>query len=79
MLTKVLPEWFRDLQDGAAAANKSIKIAYGAIIMSILGTVGVTAWQLWVAREYQRQDSVQQDTTERLLRDQLLATKQLKK
>lgn len=78
VLTKVLPEWFRNLKEGAEITNttlgqakESLKWAKYAIFASIVITVLMTAWQLWIAREYKLDNDRQQATAESLLREQL--------
>jgi cell division protein FtsB len=78
VVTKVLPEWFKSLKESADAsrvtvdqAERNIKIATRAIIISILVSVGLTGWQLWVARVYKKDNDKQQDRVEDVLREQL--------
>lgn len=86
MLTKVLPEWFKNLKDGTDLTNQSlvqaehsVNLAKKAIIWSIGITVAMTIWQLWVAREYKLENDAQQATSEKLLRQQLEASQALNK
>lgn len=84
MLTKVLPEWFRNLKDGSDATNDSLEqaktsvnLAKKAIIWSIVVTVAMTMWQLWIARAYKLENDAQQTTSEALMRAQLKETQAL--
>jgi hypothetical protein len=86
MLTKVLPEWFRNLKEGSDATNDSLEqaktsvnLAKKAILWSIFVTVAMTIWQLWVAREYKLENDAQQTTTEALMRAQLKESQALNK
>jgi len=86
MLTKVLPQWFQNLQDGANTTNDSLQqaktsvnLAKKAIIWSIVVTVAMTMWQLWVAREYKLENDSQQNTSEVLMREQLKESQALNK
>jgi hypothetical protein len=71
VVTKVLPEWYKNLQDNSKTAAKNIRIAVVAIIISSIVSVGVTGWQVWVARDYKFENDQQQDRIEKLMRDQL--------
>jgi hypothetical protein len=80
MLTRVFPEWFKNLDDGSKATNrslvqaeKSVNLAKQAILWSIGITVAMTLLQLWVARNYKLENDVQQTTSENLMRKQLEA------
>lgn len=76
-LTEVIPQWVRNLEDGAKATNTSIGLAKKAIYWSIGVTVLMTCWQLWVAREYKIENDKQQATSEALFRKQLEVSQEL--
>lgn len=76
-LTEVIPQWVRNLEDGAKATNTSIGLAKKAIYLSIGVTVLMTCWQLWVAREYKLENDKQQATSEALFRKQLEVSQEL--
>lgn len=85
-LSEVLPEWFRNLEDGGKAttttlrqAEKSLFWAKWALIASVFVSVAMTGWQVWLAREYKVENDKQQETSETLMRQQLRALQELKK
>ena len=84
VVTRVLPEWYQSLQDGTQATNTalmkadhSLRLAKWAIIVSILVTVAMTSWQVYIAREYKLENDAQQANSEAILRQQLDAIRGL--
>lgn len=85
-IVDVLPQWRKELDDGANATNANLQQAKDslwwtkwAVITSIAVTLATTGWQLSVARMYKLEDDEQQKVTEQLLREQLQAARDLNK
>jgi len=85
-LSEVLPEWFRNLEEGATTtrttlqqAESSLFWAKWALIASVVVSVLMTGWQVWLAREYKLENDKQQESTELLMRQQLAAIQELNK
>lgn len=76
-LVDVIPQWVKNLEDGAKSTSTSIGLAKKAIYWSIGVTVLMTCWQLWVAREYKLENDRQQEISEALVRRQLEASQEL--
>lgn len=83
-LSKVLPEWFRNLEDGASTTNTTLRQAESslfwakwALVASVVVSVLMTGWQVWLAREYKLENDKQQDGTELLMQQQLKAIQEL--
>lgn len=84
VVTKVLPEWYQSLKDGTQATNTalrkadhSLRLAWWAIVASILVTAAMTGWQVYLAREYKLENDAQQANSEAILRQQLDAIRAL--
>lgn len=78
VVTQAVPELLNKLADDRKAeqrtleqARDSLRWTKWAVIASVVVTVAVTAWQLWVARAYKLENDGQQRTTEALMRQQL--------
>ena len=83
-LSEVLPEWFRNLEDGARATNTTLRQAESslfwakwALVASVVLSVLMTGWQVWLAREYKLENDKQQESSELLMRQQLAAVREL--
>jgi len=83
-LSKVLPEWFRNLEDSASTTNTTLRQAESslfwakwALLASVVVSVLMTGWQVWLAREYKLENDKQQEGTELLMRQQLKAIQEL--
>lgn len=83
-LSEVLPQWFQNLEDGAEAtrttlrqAESSLFWAKWALIASVVVSILMTGWQVWLAREYKLENDKQQENTELLMRQQLEAAREL--
>lgn len=83
-LSEVLPEWFRNLEDGARATNTTLRQAESslswakwALVASVVLSVLMTGWQVWLAREYKLENDKQQESSELLMRQQLAAIREL--
>lgn len=83
-LSEVLPQWVQNLEDGANAtrttlrqAESSLSWAKWALVASVVVSVLMTGWQVWLAREYKLENDRQQENTELLLRQQLKAAQDL--
>lgn len=83
-LSKVLPEWFRNLEDSASTTNTTLRQAESslfwakwALVASVVVSVLMTGWQVWLAREYKLENDKQQESTELLMRQQLKAIQEL--
>lgn len=87
MVREILPAWMnKDKSDrqkqieASKQAQKSLKFAINGLflaVFSIAVSIGMTFWQVQVSREIDNQNSVQQQKTEDLMRDQLAAQKKL--
>lgn len=85
-LSQVLPEWFKNLEEGGEAtrttlrqAETSLLWAKWALIASVIVSVAMTGWQVWLAREYKLENDKQQETSELLMRKQLKALEDMQK
>lgn len=78
-LTEVLPQWFTNLDENSKSANTSLRWAKWALIASVVATVLMTGWQVWLAREYKIENDTQQAMSESLLRQQITEAKELNK
>lgn len=83
-LGEVLPEWFRNLEEGANTTNTTLRQAESslfwakwALVASVVVSVLMTGWQVWLAREYKLENDKQQESTELLMRQQLKAMQDL--
>lgn len=77
-LTQVIPKWKEELEEGTKAttttlqqAERNIKLAKWALVASVVATVLMTCWQLWIARAYKLEADSQQDRMEHLMTAQL--------
>lgn len=70
-LTEVFPEWKESLQRSSRDANRSLRHAVWALVVSIVVAIGTTGIQLWVSRQYKLESDAQQVEAERVLRQQL--------
>ncbi|WP_031256021.1 hypothetical protein [Curvibacter lanceolatus] len=87
MVREILPAWMdKDKSDrqqqieASEQAQKSLGLAITGLYLaigSIAVSIGMTFWQVQVSREIDNQNSVQQQKTEDLMRDQLAAQKKL--
>lgn len=82
-LTEVVPQWVNDLEASSQTTNKTLNQAERslfwakwALIASVIVTVLMTGWQLYVAREYKLENDGQQKTSELLMRQQLEAVQE---
>ncbi|WP_454753905.1 hypothetical protein [Cupriavidus necator] len=78
MVQDVLPAWFKKLaEDQEEAKNAAKQAASGlfwtkwAVVLSVIVTALATWWQVWVARDIDRENSEQQRRAESILREQL--------
>jgi hypothetical protein len=85
-LTDVLPQWFKNLENGSDATNKTLSQAERslfwakwALLASVVVSVVMTSWQVWIAHEYKIENDIQQNTSESLLRQHLIASQELNK
>jgi hypothetical protein len=85
-LTEVLPEWHTNLEGSAKSAStalvqaeRSLFWAKWALIASVVVTVLMTVWQVWIAHDYNLENDIQQNTSELLMRQQLAASQELNK
>lgn len=83
-LSEVLPQWFQNLEDGANAtrttlrqAESSLFWAKWALVASVVVSILMTGWQVWLAREYKLENDRQQENAELLMRQQLEAAREL--
>lgn len=83
-LSEVLPQWFQNLEDGANATRTTLRQtesslfwAKWALVASVVVSIVMTGWQVWLAREYKLENDKQQENTELLLRQQLKAAQDL--
>lgn len=84
LITEVLPGWIKQVEQDQAAANKNIQHAAKgltwtkwAVIVSVVVSVLVTWWQVWVAREIDAGNSVQAKKIEQLTAELLVAQKRM--
>lgn len=85
-LTKIIPEWKTSLEDNSKAMNKSfhnaeqnLKWAKWALIASVMVTILMTVWQIWIAHDYQLENDQQQSDSVLIMKEQLKASKELNK
>ncbi len=85
-LSEVLPTWKSDLQSSADATNltldqakSSLSIAKYALVASVVVSIVLAAWQVWLASEYKRENDKQQEQSQRLMQQQLDAVQELTK
>jgi hypothetical protein len=71
-LTEVIPEWQSNIED-------NLKWAKRTLVVSILVTVLMTAWQVWIAHDYKLENDKQQVDSISLMRDQLKSSNDLSK
>ena len=90
---EVLPQWYKNIEDSSDATNKilnqtektlnqtekSLYWARWALIASVIVTVTMTGWQLWIGHQYKLENDAQQNTSESLMRQQLSAAQELNK
>jgi hypothetical protein len=83
-LSEVLPQWFQNLEDGADATRTTLRQAQSslfwakwALVASVVVSILMTGWQVWIAREYKLEDDKQQENIELILKQQLKATQDL--
>lgn len=81
-LTEVIPQWVKNLDESADSAKvtftqaeRSLFVGKWALIASVVVTIGMTAWQLWIGHKYKVEDDKQQEVTESLMREQLAETR----
>lgn len=70
-LTQVLPEWKDSLQKNTANANRSLRNAVVALVISIVVAVVLAGLQLWTGYLYNSESSAQQSVSERVSKQQL--------
>lgn len=80
LVQDVLPAWFNKIKEDQEAATSAIdQAARGlwwtkwAMIVSVIVTIAATWWQVDVAKNIDRENSVQQTRSEVILREQLAA------
>jgi hypothetical protein len=78
-LTEVLPQWYKNLEDSASSTRKSINVAIGTAIVSVIVAFAVTRWQVSVGDKYQAENDKGQKSAELLMQKQLEATQLLNK
>lgn len=85
-LTKIIPEWKTSLEDNSKAMNKSfhnaeqnLKWAKWALIASVMVTILMTVWQIWIAHDYQLENDKQQSDSVLIMKEQLKASQELNK
>lgn len=78
LVTEVLPSWFRQVERDQKSAKDSLDHAASglwwtkwAVITSVVVTIFAAWWQVRVAREIDSENTVQQQKSETLLREQL--------
>ncbi len=81
-----IPEWMKKLEGDREATQKTLDQARNslrwtkwAVIASVLVTMVMTGWQVWLAREYKLDNDNQQNVIESLLREQLEVARQFRK
>lgn len=77
-LTEVLPEWKSSLQENTVNANRSLRHAVMALVISIVVSVLLAVAQFWVGYVYNSESSAQQTVSERVSSQQLSALKEIK-
>ncbi|MDT4846908.1 hypothetical protein FQZ97_809520 [compost metagenome] len=84
LVKDVLPAWFKQVESGQQhsersfrQAGKSLTWTQWAVVASVGVSIAATGWQISVARDIDRENSVAQRTTESLLREQLVAQQKL--
>lgn len=78
IVTKAIPEWLNkiegDRQSAQATleqARDSLKWTKWAVTASVVVTVAMTGWQVWLASEYKRDNDEQQEAAMQVMREQL--------
>jgi len=78
LVTRAIPEWLNkiegDRQSAQATleqARDSLKWTKWAVTVSVVVTVAMTGWQVWLAREYKKDNDEQQEAALKLMREQL--------
>ena len=86
MVKDVLPEWVKqvkssqkDAKDSFDQAADGLKWTKWAVITSVVVTVLVTWWQIWVARDIDLENTQQQTRMEAILEKQLATQENLVK
>ena len=81
-----VPEWMKKLEGDRESTRKTLDQARNslrwtkwAVIVSVLVTMLMTGWQVWLAREYKLDNDRQQNAIESLLRGQLEVAQQFRK
>lgn len=81
-----VPEWMKNLEGDRESTRKTLDQARNslrwtkwAVIVSVLVTMLMTGWQVWLAREYKLDNDRQQNAIESLLRGQLEVAQQFRK
>lgn len=84
VVTDVLPQWYKNLQDSSDATKTTLKQAERnlvwakwALIASVVVTILVTLLQLWVAHDYESENDAHQKALVSLIQQQLEATQTL--
>lgn len=85
-LTEVIPQWVKSLDENAEAmkqsfhnADENLKWAKWALIASVVVTIFMTVWQIWIAREYKLENDKQQSDSVLIMKEQLKASQELNK
>lgn len=85
-LTEVIPQWVKSLEENAGAmqqslsnAEENLKWAKWALIASVVVTILMTIWQIWIAREYKLENDKQQTASVLIMKEQLKASQELNK
>lgn len=84
VVTEVMPKWVENLKESAESTQKSfsvslfgVKVALWTAAASAFIACALTAWQLWIARDYKIENDKQQDRIELLLQEQLKSSQKL--
>lgn len=85
-LTEVIPQWVDSLEKNSGAmrttlsqTEKSLFWAKWALFASVVVTILMTVWQIWVAREYKLENDQQQSDSVLIMKEQLKASQELNK
>ncbi|MDP1766228.1 MAG: hypothetical protein Q8K83_04930 [Methylotenera sp.] len=85
-LTEVIPQWVDSLEKNSGAmritlsqTEKSLFWAKWALIASVVVTILMTVWQIWIVREYKLENDKQQTTSVLIMKEQLKASQELNK
>lgn len=85
-LTEVMPQWTENLKQASEATNVTLNQAEHSLVWakrgifaSIVVTIVMTGWQIWVAHDYQSDNDAQQKITESLLKQQIQAVQETNK